>query len=98
MVEKRNEGLLVRAEPLQWAQEISQRMVDVVRVEDSVLLLEVDPQWAEAIYTVRVKVAQKRVQEPKTEKPTKRPISSRPDSLPEEPEPRQPGKPPDLPD
>ena len=54
MVEKRNEGLLVRAEPLQRAQEISQRMVDVVRVEDSVLFLEVDPQWAEAINAVLV--------------------------------------------
>jgi hypothetical protein len=43
MVEKRHEGLLVRAEPLQWAEEISQRMVDVVRVEDGALLLEADP-------------------------------------------------------
>ena len=30
----REEGLLVRAELLQWAKEISQRMVDVVRLED----------------------------------------------------------------
>lgn len=48
MVENRNEGLLVRAEPLEWAEEISQRMVDVVRVEDGALLLEVDPEWAGA--------------------------------------------------
>jgi hypothetical protein len=51
----REEGLLVRAELLQWAKEISQRMVDVVRLEDGVLLLEVDPQWAGAINTVLVK-------------------------------------------
>ncbi len=51
----REEGLLVRAEPLQWAQEISQRMVDVVRVEDGALLLEAAPQWAGAINTVLVK-------------------------------------------
>jgi hypothetical protein len=50
----REEGLLVRAEPLEWAQEISQRMVDVVRVEDGAILLEVDPQWAGAINTVLV--------------------------------------------
>jgi hypothetical protein len=54
MVEKRNEGLLVRAEPLQWAQESSQRMVDVVRVQDGALLLEADPKWAGAINTVLV--------------------------------------------
>jgi hypothetical protein len=50
----REEGLLVRAEPLEWAEEISQRMVDVVRVEDGALLLEVDPEWAGAINTVLV--------------------------------------------
>ena len=49
------EGLLVRAEPLQWAEEISQRMVDVVRLVDGALLLEVDPRWAGAINTVLVK-------------------------------------------
>jgi chorismate mutase len=48
--------------------------------------------------SVRVTVAQKRVEEPKTEKPTKRPLSSRPDFLPEEPEPRQSRKPRFLPD
>lgn len=49
------EGLLVRAEPLQWAEEISQRMVDVVRLVDGALLLEVEPEWAAAINTVLVK-------------------------------------------
>jgi hypothetical protein len=48
----RVEDLLVRAEPLEWAQEISQRMVDVVRLEDGALLLKAEPQWAEAIYNV----------------------------------------------
>jgi hypothetical protein len=50
----REEGLLVRAEPLQWAEEISQRMVDVVRVEDGALLLEAEPERAAAINTVLV--------------------------------------------
>jgi hypothetical protein len=54
VVENRIEGLLVRAEPLEWAQEISQRMVDVVRVEDGVLLLEADLAWARAINTALV--------------------------------------------
>ena len=54
MVENRIEGLLVRAEPLEWAQEISQQMVDVVRVEDGVLLLEADLAWARAINTASV--------------------------------------------
>jgi hypothetical protein len=49
------EGLLVRAEPLGLAEEISQRMVDVVRLEDGALLLKVDPEWAGAINTVMVK-------------------------------------------
>jgi hypothetical protein len=40
------EGLLVRAEPLEWAKEISQRMVNVVRIVDGALLLDVDPAWA----------------------------------------------------
>jgi hypothetical protein len=35
------EGLLERAESLQCAKEVSQRMVDVVRPEDGALLLEV---------------------------------------------------------
>jgi hypothetical protein len=49
------EGLLVRAEPLGLAEEISQRMVDVVRVEDGALLLKADPEWAGAINTVLIK-------------------------------------------
>jgi hypothetical protein len=48
------EGLLVRAEPLEWAEEISQRMVDVVRTMDGALLLDVDPAWAGPINTVLV--------------------------------------------
>jgi hypothetical protein len=54
MVENRSEGLLVRAEPLEWAEEISQRMVGVVRLEDGALLLEADPKWAGAINAVLV--------------------------------------------
>jgi hypothetical protein len=54
MIEKRNEGLLLRAEPLQWAEEISQRMVDVMRVEDDALLLDAEPELAEAIKRVLV--------------------------------------------
>jgi hypothetical protein len=48
------EGLLVRGEPLEWAEEISQRMVDVERTEDGALLLDADPTWAGAINTVLV--------------------------------------------
>jgi hypothetical protein len=50
----REAGLLVRAEPLDWAQEMSRRMVDVVRVEDGALLLDADPKWARAINAVLV--------------------------------------------
>jgi hypothetical protein len=49
------EVLLVRAEPLEWAEEISHRMVDVVRNMDDALLLYADPAWAGAINTVLVK-------------------------------------------
>jgi hypothetical protein len=52
---QREEGLLVRAEPLEWAEEISQRMVDVVRLVDGALVLDVDPEWAGSINTVLVK-------------------------------------------
>ena len=48
------EGLLIRAEPLEWAKEISQRMVDVVRVKDGALLLEAYPERAGAINTVLI--------------------------------------------
>jgi tetratricopeptide (TPR) repeat protein len=53
---------------------------------------------AERGTSVRVTVAQRRVEEPRTEKPTKGPLSSRPDFLPEELEPRQTVRPSDLPD
>ena len=48
------EGLLVRAEPLELAEEVSRRMEDVVRVEDGALLLDADTAWARAINTVLV--------------------------------------------
>jgi hypothetical protein len=53
MFENRSEGLLVRAQPLEQAEHISRLMVDV-RVADSVLLLDADLAWAEAINTVLV--------------------------------------------
>jgi hypothetical protein len=40
---KREDLLLVRAEPLERAEEISNRMVSVVRIMDGSLLLEADP-------------------------------------------------------
>ena len=39
----RGEGSLVRAEPLERAEEISQKMVDVVHIVDGTLLLDTDP-------------------------------------------------------
>jgi hypothetical protein len=54
MIMKRNEGLLVRAEPIEWAQEISHRMVDVVRLKDGALLLDAEPELADAIKRVLV--------------------------------------------
>ena len=51
MAEKRNEGLLVRAHPLEQAERISRSMVEV-RVVDGALLL--DATWAGAINTVLV--------------------------------------------
>src|SRR5215217_7210991 len=47
-------GLLVRAEPLEWAEEISQRMLDEVRIVDGALLLDADPTWDGAINTMLV--------------------------------------------
>jgi hypothetical protein len=47
------EGLLVRAEPLGLAEEVSRRIVDV-RVVDGALLLDADPAWAWAINIVLV--------------------------------------------
>ena len=51
MVEKRNEGLLVEASPSERAEEVLRRMVEVQEV-NGMLLLEADPDWAEAIETV----------------------------------------------
>ena len=48
------EGLLVRAEPLGLAEEVSRRMVDVVRPADNALLLDADLAWAGAINKVLV--------------------------------------------
>jgi hypothetical protein len=55
MAEKRNEGLLVRAQPLEQAERISRSMVAGVRVVDGALLLDADLTWAGAIKTVLVK-------------------------------------------
>ncbi len=54
MLESGGEGLLVRAESLNLAEEISHRMVDVVRADDGALLLDTDPAWAGTINTVLV--------------------------------------------
>ena len=54
MTVERSEGLLLEAQPLRAAEEISRRMVDV-QVVDGVLLLDADPIWAGAINTVLVK-------------------------------------------
>jgi hypothetical protein len=51
---KGSDGLLVRAQPLGAAQQISRRMVDV-QVVDGTLLLDADPAWAGAINTVLTK-------------------------------------------
>jgi hypothetical protein len=45
------EGLLVRAEPLELAENVSRRMVEV-RVVNGALLLDADPAWAWAINNV----------------------------------------------
>jgi hypothetical protein len=52
--ENKGEVLLVRAEPLGLAEEVSQKMVKT-RVVDGALLLDADPAWAWAINTVLVK-------------------------------------------
>ena len=54
MAVKRSEGLLVRAQPLAAAEQISRRMVDV-KVVDGALLLDADPILAGAINTVLTK-------------------------------------------
>ena len=51
---KSGEGLVVRAEPLEWAEEITRRMVDVVQRKDGALLLDADATWAGVINTVLV--------------------------------------------
>jgi hypothetical protein len=48
------EGLVVRAEPLEWAEEISRRMVKVERIVDGALHLDADPTWSWAINKVLV--------------------------------------------
>ena len=53
IAEKRHEGLMVRAHPLEQAERISRSMVEV-RLVDGVLLLDADPAWAAAINTVLV--------------------------------------------
>ncbi len=53
MSEKRSEGLLAKAQPLEQAERISRSMVEV-RVVDGVLLLDADPAWGGAINTVLV--------------------------------------------
>ena len=54
MLDKGDEGLLVRAEPLGWAEEVCKRMVAVERTVDRALFLEADPSWAGAINAVLV--------------------------------------------
>jgi hypothetical protein len=54
MQENRTEGLVVRAEPLGRSEEISHTMVEVERLEDGALWLDVDPAWAGAINAVLV--------------------------------------------
>jgi hypothetical protein len=75
---KGSDGLLVRAQPLGAAQQISRRMVDV-QVMDGALLLDADPAWAGAINTVLTK---KGIRVPEL-----RPISDI--SLPKEDEPQR---------
>ena len=47
--------MLVRAEPLELAEEVCHRMVDVMRTIDGALLLDADPAWSGALNTVLVK-------------------------------------------
>jgi hypothetical protein len=55
VIERRNEGLLVRPLPLGVAEEIYRRLVNRVLVVDGLLELNADPGWAGAINTVLVK-------------------------------------------
>lgn len=54
MAAKGCDGLLMRAQPLGAAEEISRRLVDVQVMGDT-LLLDADPAWAGAINTFLVK-------------------------------------------
>ncbi len=55
MSENRSEGLVVRAEPIELAERICERLVTDVRIMDGVLWLGVEPAWAGAVNTVLVK-------------------------------------------
>ncbi len=46
--------MLVRAEPLEWAEDTLQQDGGEARVVDDALLLDADPTWAEAINSVLV--------------------------------------------
>jgi len=54
MTAERSEGLLIKAQPLEQAERISNLMVEV-QVVDGALLLDADPAWAGAINTVLIK-------------------------------------------
>ena len=54
VIDRRAEGLLMRAQPSREAEQISRRMVDV-QVVNGTLLLGADPSWAGAINTVLIK-------------------------------------------
>jgi hypothetical protein len=53
VVENRNEGLLVKIDRLERAEQLLRRMVEVRRV-DGALLLQANPDWAGAIKRVLV--------------------------------------------
>jgi hypothetical protein len=53
--ESSGEGLLVRATPLEMAEQLCRRLVRGVRIMDDALLLDAEPAWAGAINTVLVK-------------------------------------------
>lgn len=55
MAERKGEGLLVRARPLELAEMVCRRIVGEVRIVDGALLLDAGPAWGGAINTVLVK-------------------------------------------
>ena len=55
MSENSSEGLIVRAEPIELAEQICERLLTEVRVIDGKLWLGAEPEWAGAINTVLVK-------------------------------------------